>query len=78
MERCAVTRFAPAVHAFNPLKDIDYRRATELVDVLKVAFPEGENTLTKASFEYQVLEALLDSRQSLSTLIKDSKDRRLI
>jgi len=61
-------------HSFNPFRGMDYRRACDFVDVLKAAFPEGENTLTKATFEYQILEALRGKPRKLATLIQDTKD----
>lgn len=73
-KRTAVTRFDISIHSFNPLKDIDYLRAVQFVDVLKAVYPEGENTLTKATFEYQLLQALKDNPTTLATLIKDTKD----
>lgn len=73
-DRRKVTFFDTARHSFNPVKDIDYLRACAFVDVLKAAFPEGDNTLTKAAFEYQVLDALLDKPKGLATLVKDTKD----
>jgi hypothetical protein len=38
--------FDPLKHSFNPLKDIDYKKARELADVLYTISPQGENTLT--------------------------------
>src|ERR1700710_748077 len=38
--------FDPAKHSFNPLKNIDYRKARALADVLYAASPQGDNTLT--------------------------------
>jgi hypothetical protein len=73
-ERKALTIFDVAEHSFNPLKDIDYRRAAEFVDILKAVYPEGESTLTKATFEYQLLRALREEPKTLGTLIKDTKD----
>ena len=73
-ERKAVTGFDVSQHSFNPLKAIDYRRAVEFVDVLNAVYPEGENTLTKATFEYQLLQALSDKPTTLTALIKDTKN----
>ena len=38
--------FDPSRHSFNPLKDLDRRKARELADVLYTASPQGESTLT--------------------------------
>jgi len=38
--------FDPFKHGYNPLKDIDYRKAREIADVLYTIYPQGENTLT--------------------------------
>lgn len=40
------TVFDPNIHCFNPLKDIDYKKARELADVLYTIYPQGEDTLT--------------------------------
>lgn len=72
--RRTVTVFDPAIHSFNPLKDMDYRRAREFVAVLKAVFPEGENTLTKATAEFQILQALSAKPKFLADLIPDTKD----
>lgn len=66
--------FDPLKDSFNPLEGIDYLRARQFWDVLKAVFREGENTLTKAAAELQILTALLDSPKSLATLIPATKD----
>jgi hypothetical protein len=33
-------------HSFNPLKDIDYKRARDIAQALYTASPEGRDTLT--------------------------------
>jgi len=38
--------FDPMKHSFNPLKDITYRKAREIADILYTVSPQGENTLT--------------------------------
>lgn len=53
--------FDPAKHSFNPLKDIDYRKARALADVLYTASPQGENTLTVRNGKRALLKALLSS-----------------
>ena len=73
-QRKAVTVFDPAVHSFNPLKDIDYRQAREFVNVLDAIFPEGESTLTKRYSNFIILGALLNKPKSLDGLIELKKE----
>jgi hypothetical protein len=42
--------FDPLKHSFNPLHDIEYKRARELAEVLYTLSPQGENTLTVEQF----------------------------
>jgi len=72
--RKAVLDFDVSEHSFNPLKGMNYSRATNFVEVLKAVFPEGENTLTKATFEYQLLAALTSKPTRLATLIRDTNE----
>jgi hypothetical protein len=53
--------FDPLKHGFNPLKDIDYRKAREIADVLYTVYPQGENTLTVRNGKRALLKALLHS-----------------
>lgn len=53
--------FDPTKHSFNPLKDIDYRTARALADVLYTAYPQGENTLTVRNGKRALLRALLSA-----------------
>jgi hypothetical protein len=53
--------FDPLKHGFNPLKDIDYRKAREIADVLYTVCPQGENTLTVRNGKRALLKALLHS-----------------
>lgn len=71
-----VRTFDPLKDSFDCLRDMDDRKARTLWDVLKGIFPEGESTLTKATAEYQILSALLDQPEALSTLVPDTKDTR--
>lgn len=59
--RRAVTRFDVSTHSFNPLKDIDHRRARELAAVLYAAFPQGENTLTVRNGKRALARLMLDA-----------------
>lgn len=75
-KRRAVTVFDPDHHSFNPLKDIDYRRAREFLNVLDAVFPEGQNTLTKRNSNFVLLNALMASPKRLDSLVPtpDKKD----
>lgn len=73
-KRRAVTIFDPAKHSFNPLKDIDYRKAREFVNVLDAIFPEGADTLTKRYSNFIILQALLNKPKSLDGLIELKKE----
>lgn len=60
-------------HSFNPLKDMDYRKAREFIAVLDAVFPEGENTLTKKTSNFVLLNALLSNPKRLHKLVRPSK-----
>jgi hypothetical protein len=51
--------FDPLKHCFNPLKDIDCKKARELAELLYTVSPQGENTLTVRNGKRQLLQALL-------------------
>jgi hypothetical protein len=53
--------FDPAKHSFNPLKDIDYKTARALADVLYTLSPQGDNTLTVRNGKRALLKALLSA-----------------
>lgn len=55
--------FDPLKHSFNPLKDLDYRRAREIADVLYTISPQGENTLTVRNGKRALLQALLSAKR---------------
>ena len=69
-----ITVFDYQKHSFNPLKKIDYKRAREFLDVLDAVFPEGENTLTKKTSNFILLNALLSKPKRLDHLIYPSSD----
>jgi hypothetical protein len=52
--------FDPLKHSFNPLKDIDYKKAREIADILYTIAPEGENTLTVRNGKRSLLKLLLE------------------
>lgn len=66
--------FDPNRHSFNIMRGMDDRKAYETVSTLKSIYPEGENTLTKATAEFQILKALKNKPRKLSTLIPDTKE----
>ncbi len=68
-ERRKVTRLDLSQHAFNPLKNINYKRARDFLAVLNSVFPEGENTLTKKSANFVLLKALLSHPTRLDKLL---------
>jgi hypothetical protein len=49
----------PMKHCFNPLKDIDYKRARELAELFYTISPQGDNTLTVRNGKRALLKALL-------------------
>jgi hypothetical protein len=53
--------FDPAVHSFNPLKHMDYKKARSIADVLYTIAPQGENTLTVRNGKRALLRALLSA-----------------
>lgn len=63
--------FDPTKHSFNPLKDIDYRKATGIVDIFDALFSRGDTTLTKDTGLDFIADALEDNPTSLDTLIDE-------
>jgi hypothetical protein len=55
--------FYPAQHSFNPLKDIDYKTAREISEVLYAVYPQGENTLTVRNGKRELLKGLLEAKR---------------
>jgi len=53
--------FDPTEHSFNPLKNIDYRTARALSELLYTISPQGENTLTVRNGKRALLKALLSA-----------------
>lgn len=51
--------FDPKQHSFNPLRNLNYRKARELVDALYTISPQGENTLTVRNGKRTLLKELL-------------------
>ena len=69
--------FDPQKHCFNPLKDIDYRKARELAELLYTIAPQGENTLTVRNGKRALLKAPLDAK-SLDKVHGDEEVRGMI
>lgn len=72
-KRRKITHFDYKTHSFNPLKDIDYRKARDFIAILDAVFPEGANTLTKKNASFSLLTALLDKPTRLDNLLSPSK-----
>jgi hypothetical protein len=62
--------FDPKRDAFNPLKDLDYRKACDFLDTLDTLFPSGENTLTKDT-GLDFIGELLETCRSLVDLVPE-------
>jgi hypothetical protein len=60
--------FDPHKHCFNPLKNIDYKRARQIADLLYTVSPQGENTLTVRNGKRALLRMLLEDRGRLDRL----------
>lgn len=69
--------FDPLLDCFNPLKDIDYKKARALADVLYTLAPQGENTLTVRNGKRALLKALLGANR-LDGLDGDEEVRGMI
>lgn len=67
--RRRITHFDVTKHHFNPLKDIDYLRKCEFVDIIDALFPAGANTLTKDTGLTYILKALDTNPKTLDRLI---------
>lgn len=67
----------PHKHCFNPLKDIDYRKARELAELLYTIAPQGENTLTVRNGKRALLKALLEAK-TLDKVKGDDEVRGMI
>jgi len=60
--------FDPLKHSFNPLRDIDYRKAREIADILYTVSPQGESTLTVRNGKRSLLGMLLEGKERLDKL----------
>lgn len=73
-KRARVTRLDLSTHSYNPLKGMDYTKAREFISILDAVFPEGANTLTKKSSNFELLKALVAKPKHLETLIPRGTD----
>jgi hypothetical protein len=53
--------FDPLKHSFNPLKDVDHKKAREIAEVLYAISPQGENTLTVRNGKRALPKALMSA-----------------
>jgi hypothetical protein len=60
--------FDPLTHSFNPLRNIDYRKAREIADIIYTAYPQGENTLTVRNGKRALLRLLMQKPKRLDAL----------
>lgn len=60
--------FDPLKHSFNPLKNIEYKKAREIADILYTVFPQGENTLTVRNGKRALLKLLMERPERLDAL----------
>lgn len=60
--------FDPKKHSFNALYNLDYRRSCDFVDIIGALFPEGENTLTRATGLDFIAEALEEKPKNFDDL----------
>lgn len=63
--------FDPLKHCFNPLKNIEYKKAREVADILYTVSPQGENTLTVRNGKRTLLRMLLEGAGRLDKLERD-------
>ena len=66
--------FDPAQHSFNPLKNLDYRKAREIADILYTASPQGENTLTVRNGKRALLRLLMEQPERFDTISPKKSD----
>jgi hypothetical protein len=66
--------FDPAEHCFNPLKDIDYKKARELAELLYTVSPQGENTLTVRNGKRALLRGLLEAEPARLDQVKGDEE----
>jgi hypothetical protein len=60
--------FDPAIHNFNPLRGMDYRRARDFAETIYTASPQGQDTLTVRNGRRALTRLLLERPLSLDRL----------
>lgn len=55
--------FDPYKHSFNPLENIDHKKARQIADILYLIYPQGENTLTVRNGKRALLLSLLEAKR---------------
>lgn len=71
--RTKVTRLDISKDSFNPLQDIDYRRARNFAEIVYAASPQGQNTLTVRNGKRALAKLILNAGW-LDRLKHNSKD----
>jgi hypothetical protein len=66
--------FDPAQHSFNPLRDIDYKRARDFAQTVYTASPEGKDTLTVRNGKRALARLLLTTERLDRMQSDDEKD----
>lgn len=62
-KRRKVTRLDFSQHSFNPLKDIDLKKARAIAEIIYAAYPQGENTLTVRNGKRALTRHLLTAKR---------------
>jgi hypothetical protein len=75
--------FDPAVHSFNPLAGMDYRRARDFADILYASSPGGKDTLTVRNGRRALVRMLLAKPSRLSDMpepsaVKDDAEKEAL
>jgi hypothetical protein len=65
--------FDPLEHSFNPLAEMDYRKACDVVDIFDALFDRGNSTLTKDEGLELIAEWLEEEPKSLECLVAPLK-----
>src|SRR5262245_1293025 len=60
--------FDPLKHSFDPLKDVDPKKAREIADVLYTISPQGQDTLTVRNGRRALAKLLTKSFQTLESI----------
>jgi hypothetical protein len=66
--------FDVTTHSFNPLKNIDYRKAREIADIFYTIAPHGENTLTVRNGKRALARLLMAKPKRLDVIRFNERD----